>query len=137
MGIEGPELTISGGGIVNGSGITFFITGQFGRAISNIAVTGNLNLSAPSSGTYQGLPFIQERNLTYTSANTFSGSTIGSLSGTLYFPTTTLTYSGSATVGSYTAIIAKRFVVSGSASLKNDPTGMFTGLGATVRGLIQ
>jgi hypothetical protein len=34
-------------------------------------------------------------------------------------------------------MIAKNIIIAGSADLKNDPTGTYTGLATTVRGLIQ
>jgi hypothetical protein len=84
-----------------------------------------------------GMSVRAERNLGYTTTNSIANSAATVLQGTLCFPTTYLTYSGASTTGMYTAIIAKRIRMAGSAAFKNDPTGTYTGLASTVRGLIQ
>jgi hypothetical protein len=56
---------------------------------------GAINLTAPDSGTYEGLLFFQDRTVTYSTANVFNGNASSNTSGAFYFPTTSLTYSGS------------------------------------------
>ena len=137
--VNGGGINISGSGSISGTDLTFFNTGQYGYTIGSVNLSGSstVNFTAPSSGTYQGMLFLQDRNLSYSSGNNINGSSSSVLTGTLYFPTTTVTYSGSSTTGSYTAMIAKNIIIAGSADLKNDPTGTYTGLATTVRGLIQ
>jgi hypothetical protein len=137
--VNGGGISFGNSTVVSGSGVTFFNTGQYGQTIAPVISTGDttLTLSAPTSGTYQGMLFLQDRNLSYTTTNSIANSATTVLQGTLYFPTTYLTYSGASTTGSYTAIIAKRISLTGSAAFKNDPTGTYTGLATTVRGLIQ
>ena len=137
--INGGSLSVGYSARLTGSHVTFFITGQYGHTPGPVAFTGTsvVTLSAPNTGTYEGLLFLQDRNLTYGGTNSFANSTTSSLTGTLYFPTTTITYSGASATGSYTAMVAKRVSFSGSADFKNDPTGQYTGLATTVRGLIQ
>jgi hypothetical protein len=129
---------------VSGTGVTFFITGQYSvtgytHTIGPVEMTGNttVNLAAPTSGTYQGMLFLQDRNLSYATANSFANSATSVLQGTLYFPTTAVSYSGASATGTYTALIGKTVSISGSAAFKNDPTGEYTGLATTIRGLIQ
>jgi hypothetical protein len=102
-------------------------------------MTGNttVNLSAPHSGAYEGMLFLQDRTLTYSGTNSFANSSSSVLQGTLYFPTTSVSYSGASTTGTYTAMIGKKVSFTGSASFKNDPSGYYTGLGTTIRGVIQ
>jgi Flp pilus assembly protein TadG len=136
----GVAMQFSNGVTVSGTGVTFFITGQYsGHTIGAVTSTGNavVNLSAPTSGLYDGMLILQDRNLSYATSNSLANSTASVLQGTLYFPTTSLAYSGASSTGTYTAIIAKKISLTGSAAFKNDPTGMYTGLGSTVRGLIQ
>jgi len=132
-------LNFANGTHVTGTHVTFFITGQYGHTIGAVQSTGAtvVNLSAPNSGAYEGMLFVQDRNLSYTTTNSLANSASSVLQGTLYFPTTPLTYSGASATGTYTAIVAKTISLTGSASFKNDPTGMYTGLATTVRGLIQ
>jgi hypothetical protein len=138
--LNGSGLSISGSSSLSGTGVTFFNTGQYsGHSIGPITVSGGAvtNLSAPNSGDYRGMLFVQDRNLTYTSNNNFSGSAGSTLTGSLYFPTTGVTYAGTTTTGSYTALVAKTVTMTGTSNFKNDPSGFYTGLGTTIRGLIQ
>jgi hypothetical protein len=132
-------LSFGNSAIVNGAGVTFFITGQYGHTIGAVAMTGatTVNLAGPGAGTYQGMLFLQDRVLSYSTTNTFANSAASVVQGTLYFPTTALSYSGGSSTGSYTAIVCKTIQFTGSAHFKNDPTGAFTGLATTVRGMIN
>jgi hypothetical protein len=137
---SGVALSFGNSTIVNGAGVTFFITGQYtGHTIGNVQSTGatTVNLAAPLSGPYQGMLFLQDPALNYTSTNSFANSAASVLQGTLYFPSTAVSYSGASSTGTYTAMIAKTLSFTGSAAFKNDPTGTFTGLETKVRGLIQ
>jgi len=137
--LNGGGMSVTGNAVISGSGVTFFNTGQWGHTVSAISTAGSatLTLSGPTSGTYKGMLFLQDRNLTYSGSNNISGSSSSVLTGSLYFPTTALQYSGSSTSGSYTALIGDTVTFTGTSTLKNDPTGTYTGLGTTVRGIIQ
>jgi hypothetical protein len=141
----GTALSFGNSAKISGSGVTFFITGQYkdssnhNYVIGNVQMTGatTVTLSAPSSGTYQGMLFLQDRNLSYTTANSFANSSSSVLQGTLYFPTSPISYSGATTSGTYTAVIGQTVSIGGSADFLNDPTGAYTGLASTVQGIIQ
>ena len=136
--INGGGVTFSNSAAVSGTGVTFFNTGQYGQSPGPVAFTGatTVNLSAPSSGTYQGMLFVQDRNVSYIGTNSFANSASSVLSGTLYFPSTKVSYSGASATGSYTALIAKTVSFAGSANFKNDPTRDLS-TATTVRSLIQ
>jgi hypothetical protein len=138
--LDGGGLSIQGNSVVTGSGVTFFNTYQYGQSRGNINTAGSasLTLSSPTSGTYEGMLFIEDPHLSWNSiSNTLSGTSGSSLTGTLYFPNGALNYTGTTSSGSYTAIIAGTVTFTGTSNFKNDPTGYYTGLGTTVRGLIQ
>lgn len=126
----------SGSGNLSGSGVTFFITGKNGYSAMPISVSGsgNMNFSAPSSGTYRGLLFYQDSSSTYAGTNSFSGS--GNVTGSLYFPTTSLSYSGSGNAEAQ-ALIAKTITFVGSGDFTQDVTGNLTGLVKTGAALVQ
>jgi hypothetical protein len=132
-------LSFGNSAAITGTGVTFFITGQYSHTIGAVESTGatTVHLSAPGSGSYAGMLFVQDRNLSYSTVNSFANSATSVLQGTLYFPTTPVSYSGASATGSYTAMVAKTISFTGSANFKNDPTGQYTGLATTVRGLIQ
>ena len=129
--LYGGGMNYSGSGDLDGSGVMFYNTGDTSSTatykISPVSMSGSgsMNLSAASSGTYQGLLVFQDRTQTYSTANTVSGS--GNIStGTFYFPTTELDYTGSATAH-YQALVANVIKLSGSANLPADLTGTYTG----------
>ncbi len=94
------------------------------------------NLTAPSSGTYQGILFFQDSTYSYTGQNTFSGSASMVCTGSFYFPNTTMTFSG-AVAGSKIGMVVYDLTISGSASFNQDATGLYTGLAKRSPGLIQ
>lgn len=136
--LNGGGLTADGATILSGTHVTIFNTGQNGQTAGPVAITNGAKatLTAPNSGTYQGMLFVQDRNLSYSGTNTFSGDTTSAFTGTLYFPSTAISYQGSSS-GTYTAIIANTATFTGASTIKNDPTGTITGLGSTSTAIIQ
>lgn len=135
-GKAGVSFKYNGSGDLNGTNVTFFITGRNGYTAKPISVSGsgNMNFSAPSSGTWMGLLFYQDPGVTYAGTNSFSGS--GTVTGTLYFPTTNLSYSGSTTAEA-TALVASQISLVGSSSFLQDTTGQLTGVFNTRVSLLQ
>ena len=137
----GPGLyTIMGGGIkvtgtnsaLSGTGVTFFNTGgtigntPYHYGAVSLGSNGTVTLVAPTSGQYQGMLFLQDRTITPNgpdASNIVGGGSNSVFDGILYFPTTSLTYSGSSnTVGSctatnagYTSLIADTITLNGGA----------------------
>jgi hypothetical protein len=72
----------------------FYNTATSGHTAGPITITvsGAVTLSAPTSGTYQGLAFFQDRSITYSSANSISDAGTGNITGTFYFPTAACGY---------------------------------------------
>jgi hypothetical protein len=137
--LNGGGMSISGNGTITGSDVTFFNTGQYGHTIGAITMTGSAltTLSAPHSGAQKGMLFLQDRNLTYGASNKLAGTSGSTFTGTLYFPTTDVQYTGTTASGTYTALIAKTLTFTGTSDFVNDVSGFYTGLGTTVRGVIQ
>jgi Flp pilus assembly protein TadG len=107
-------LNWSGTATINGTNVTFYVTS--GGAI-NISGTVNLNLSAPTSGTYNGILFFQDR--TDSSALNISGATASVLKGIIYAPDATLNYSGSGSTNIYVTLVVNAFNLSGSGKLQD------------------
>jgi hypothetical protein len=137
--LNGGGMSISGNGTITGPEVTFFNTGQYGHTVGAITMTGSaaITLSAPHNGSQKGMLFLQDRNLTYGASNKLAGTTGSTFTGTLYFPTTDVQYTGTTASGTYTALIAKTLTFTGTSDFVNDVSGFYTGLGTTVRGLIQ
>jgi hypothetical protein len=136
--LNGGGFNNSNGGTVNGSGVTFFLTGQHGRTAAGMSLQGNsyTNVSAPSSGTYQGVLFYQDRSITYAAGNAEGNSAHLDATGTLYFPTTSLSLAGDVTENKI-ALIVNTLAISGSSTYDQDATGTYTGLATRNSGLIQ
>ncbi len=134
-GSGGKSFSYSGSGNMNGTNVMFYMTGQNGYTAGPMSISGsgNLTFSAPSSGSYDGILFWQDKNAS-TGANTYTGS--GNITGTFYFPNDALTYSGSGNAA-FQAIVAKSVTMSGSGNFSKDVTGQYTGLVQTISALIQ
>lgn len=109
--INGGGMNISGGANVHANGVTFYITAPNVSSFKGVSITGGSNsqLVAPSSGQYASILFFQDRSIQSSSSGADSNIAGGSgtaIEGTLYFPTTNLTYAGSSVDSLYTILIA-------------------------------
>ena len=94
------SLSVTGNGSISGSGVTLYFAcsaypnpcgaGQSGASFS-LTGNGTVNLSAPTSGHFQGVSIFVDRNNTATDTLTGNGSTIG---GTIYAKSANLTLTG-------------------------------------------
>jgi Flp pilus assembly protein TadG len=123
-------ISLSGSGSITGSGVTLYLSG----GSINIGGTGTMNLSAPTSGTYQGILFYQDPS--DTAAATIVGSSTETFSGVVYLPTASLSYTGgsnSLNTQSLT-IVVDTLQISGNTSFTRGATSQFTpgGTGAAL-----
>jgi hypothetical protein len=136
---------INGGGVSfafstdTGSGVMFYLTGTNASYRSVTVSNGaTVTLSAPPSGAYMGVVFFQDRAITSAVGATFNGGSSMQLTGTLYFPTTSILFSNGAGSAAYsTAIVAKQVSFTGGSSIKYDVTGLKTGLFSKSVALVQ
>ena len=119
--LEGGGLNLSGGCTATGAGVVFYNTAGSGYGYGAISFSGGTRdvLSAPTTGTYAGILFFQDRSIASPAASSFSGGANALLNGTLYFQTSTLSYSGG-TGTAYTILISDKISFSGGAMLNND-----------------
>jgi len=128
--INGGGLTILAGATATGSAVTFFLTGQntsngSPSAYGGVQIAGSssVNFSAPcdsSSGGIAGMLFFQDRAMTAGTGSVINGGSTSYFSGALYFPTTSLSYSGSSGSNQYTLIVADTLSVTGTANINNN-----------------
>jgi hypothetical protein len=107
-------LSISNGATVNGSGVMFYLPPGGSVSIGGGAV---VNLSAATSGTYNGILFYQDRS--DTSSGSISNGSNSVLKGILYFPDASLMINGGTSTQVYAAVIAGSLQFSGGTTLKN------------------
>jgi hypothetical protein len=121
--LKGGGLSISGGSSATGSGVTFYNTFGGGYSYKGISISGGagVTLSAPTTGSLAGILIFQDRNVLNGPVSSFSGGASLSLTGALYFPTTSVTYSGGTNAaGTYTIIVAQTATFSGGSAMNSD-----------------
>lgn len=107
-------FSVSGGAALSGSGVTFYL--PQGASVS-ISGGGVLDLVAPSSGTYNGILFYQDRSDTL--PGLITGGAYSTLEGIMYFPSASLALNGGSSSQVYASVIAGALSISGSTTLKN------------------
>jgi len=119
--LRGGGLTVSNGATLHGTGVTFYNTQASGYTYAAVSLLGGVavQLTAPTTGSLAGILFFQDRSVASGLQNTFSNGSTSVFNGSLYFPTTALSYSGGA-AGLYTIIVAKTVSFSGGITLNND-----------------
>jgi Flp pilus assembly protein TadG len=131
----GGGLTVSGGRpVITGDGVTFYNTQNAQNAYGPISLTASAgtNLSAPTSGTLEGILFFQDRGIVSNSTSNFDASHEELYTGALYFPTTPVRYTGSATFPPYTIIDAWKITMVGTSAINNIYTSLSSG-GSPIR----
>jgi hypothetical protein len=124
----GGGLTSSGGAsALTGTGVSFYntfdATHSFGDV--NISGGGQVNLSAPSSGSMAGVLFFQDRAAPSNVTNIISGGSDLSMTGALYFKTQKLKWTGgSSGSGAWTMLVVNLLeMTGGNTRLGNDYDG--------------
>jgi len=134
--LAGGGLTANGGPVMTGAGITFYnTTGTGGYRAITLTGGSTSNFSAPTSGALTGILFFQDRSIAGGAAgSTVSGSSTSTFDGALYFPTTTLTFSGNSSLNGYNIVVADKVALSGSSTIGTNYSSL-TG-GSPIRGTI-
>jgi hypothetical protein len=118
--MAGGGFSVTGNSTLSGTGVTFYNTSSSGFTYQPINLTGNetANLTAPTSGSMEGMLFFQDRSVASGSAgSTLVGNSTSTFDGVLYFPTTSVTYTGNSSGSGYTSIIADTIKITGNSTL--------------------
>jgi Flp pilus assembly protein TadG len=139
--INGGGLSFGNSAVAAGSNVIFYLTGT-NATYASVSATGasTVTLTGPTSGTYQGILFYQDRTLctvTTCPGASFGNSAAVTFTGTLYFPTTKVSFSGAAETASNMAVVADEVSFAGSSNITYDPTGQKTGLFTSGVALLQ
>lgn len=134
--VRGNNFSVNANAIVTGTDVTIFLTSNDAETSwPSVSISGSsdLDLTAPTSGTYQGILFYQDRD-TPVSENTsasFNGGANLDLEGTLYFPSADVSFTGGSSVDSECIqIIAYEVSISGDSYMDNS-CSMLSGSGGT------
>ena len=136
--LVGGGLSITGSGNITANNVTFFNTGNATYSAAPISITGSgvLNMSAATTGAYQGILIFQDHAHSYSGDNKVAGTTGSTMSGTYYFPNTSLTFTGTSS-GQYASIIANTIIFTGTTNLLSDTTGHYTYISSRLATLLQ
>jgi hypothetical protein len=119
--LKGGGFTLGGGARVTGTGVMFYNTYATGYSYGpiNFANGTTETFTAPTSGTYAGILMFQDPTVAGGAASSFAGGTNATLTGTLYFPTTALSFSNGASAA-YTIIVADSVSFTGGVTINNN-----------------
>jgi len=107
------SMNIGSGGTLTGSDVTFYFVNNGSFSLSN-GVTADL--SAPTSGAYNGLLFYQASS--DTNADSFVGGNSGTTNGIFYLPTANLTLANGTSAVFNVDIVVGSLSMSGAATLR-------------------
>jgi hypothetical protein len=128
--VDGGTLEFGAQADVTGSGVTFILTSSTAAtdpsSVATISMHGNavLDISAPTSGTYEGVLMYQDRRAAYGDSH-INGNSASSFEGGFYFPARRLTFNGNAGMSTTCVqLVARRLNFSGNSEIQNScPTG--------------
>jgi hypothetical protein len=127
--IDGGTFRVNSGAVLTSDvGVTIFLTGS-GTDYAQVDIAGGatVNISAPTSGTYQGIAFYQDRNappVSDVSANNFNGGSSMEIKGSIYIPNQAVQFSGGNDAsGGCTRIVAFQVDFVGNSDIDSDCTG--------------
>ena len=116
--IKDGVLKITGGGTIQGAGVSFYLTGA--TAAVDMGGGGAINLSPPTSGTLAGILFTRDPGDTGGNTHSFGGGTSVQYAGIIYLPKDDIVFNGnseSTVLISAAYIIAYSFSMNGTGSL--------------------
>ena len=110
--LNGPVI-LSGTGSITGSGVTLYLTSATGAV--TISGTQAINLSAPTTGNYNGILFFEQRG--DTNQLTVSGTGNMNLTGIFYLPSATLALTGTSNATFDAAFVVSQLLSSGTGTV--------------------
>jgi hypothetical protein len=120
--IKGGGITMQSGAILEGTGVTFFITEDVGFSYGVISMQSGteMKLQAPTSGPYEGILFYQDPAAgTDEKSHHFESSSAGDLQGALYFPTQQVKlHSTAALDAEYTLVVCRALSMESGSDVK-------------------
>ncbi len=127
--IDRGSLSMSGNSTLIGSGgVTIVLTSSTGSSYATMNISGGstLTLVAPTAGATAGLAIYQDRNAPTTGSDSISGGSAQNITGAIYFPSQTVTYSGGGSAGgaSCTQIVAYKITFSGNSNFNSNCNGV-------------
>lgn len=117
--LDGGSLTMNGGAVMTGSGVTLVFTSQNISGYATASINGNatVNLTPPKTGGTAGIVVFGDRRIPTGTAFSFNGGATQYLGGAIYLPTAAVSYSGGANTGtSCTQLIGNTVTFTGNSA---------------------
>lgn len=129
--IDGGSLDFGSQATVSGTGVTFILTSNNATSnpssIATLGINGgaNVQLTAPTSGAYQGVLIYQDRRALDSGTNTINGNASSKLQGAVYMPSQAVSFSGDSGMNTQCIQIATRRVtfIGNNNIVNNCPSG--------------
>jgi hypothetical protein len=115
-----------------GSGVFFYLTGTASLVIDNGA---NVNLTAPTSGTYANILVYQAAS--DTSGMSIQGGSNVSFNGAIYAPSANVTLGNGSGTSIDADLLANSLTMNGGGTLNSTPLVSFGALGGTVARIVE
>lgn len=141
--IDGDDFSVGSQASVSGTGVTIILTSSTAASnpssIAQADINGGatISLSAPTSGTYQGIIFYQDRRALDSGSNIFNGNSSSFYQGAIYIPSQEVSFTG--TTGMSTnclQMVGKRIDFLGNSAISNvcpSGSGSSSWIGARVK----
>ncbi|MFN3370222.1 MAG: pilus assembly protein TadG-related protein [Sphingomonadaceae bacterium] len=125
--IDGGEFRVNAQATVRGENVTIVLTSQTAASnpgsIATVTINGGatMDLTAPTTGTYKGVLFYQDRRATNASqTNKINGNSSSRFQGAIYFPGTTVEFTGTqGMVIDCVQLVARRLSFIGNSTVRN------------------
>ena len=124
--VDGGTLEFGSQANVTGNGVTFILTSSTAAtdpsSIATVSMHGNavLDITAPTSGTYEGVLMYQDRRAPFGESH-INGNSASRFEGGFYFPSRQLTFNGNTGMRTQCLqLVARRLVFSGNSSVQNE-----------------
>ena len=139
--IDRGTFSLNGNSTVTGTGVTIVLTSSTGANYATMSINGGavFHVTAPSSGATAGLAIVSDRNAPTSTVSTLNGGSTMWMTGAVYFPTQTVTFTGgNNTSSSCTQLIAYHIRYSGNSAFDINCAGVgVTQIGATATTLVE
>ena len=118
--LDGANLSVAGNATITGTGVTLVFTGSGGSwGTASIGSNAIIDLTAPTSGSMQGIAIYGDRNMPAGTAFNLTGGGTQNFGGAIYLPKANLSFSGgNGTSTSCTKVIADTVTFTGSSNLR-------------------
>jgi Flp pilus assembly protein TadG len=125
--IDGGEFSVGSQGQLTGEGVTIILTSSNAASNPNSIATVGMNagaevrLTAPTSGTYKGVIFYQDRRAVDSGDNKINGNSNALYQGAFYFPKQEIKFNGSAGMTTdCLQLVGRRVTFLGNSSVSNN-----------------